>query len=109
MRTSYIYIHTYMHTYSVHTYSVHIYMCLLQSPLVILRLQYGSQEKHQHQTELLENRLNDELSTRALSLLFRRPRIKYDVTIMFFLFCFARLVLVRRFFKDAEFFESIHQ
>ena len=29
-------------------------------------------EKHQHQTELLENRLNDELSTRALSLLFRQ-------------------------------------
>lgn len=29
-------------------------------------------EKHQHQTELLENRLNDELSSRALSLLFRQ-------------------------------------
>lgn len=29
-------------------------------------------EKHQHETELLENRLNDELSTRALSLLFRQ-------------------------------------
>lgn len=50
-----------------------------QSSFVVIWFVLGRcvQEKHQHQTELLENRLNDELSTRALSLLFRPGCVEF--------------------------------